>query len=65
MQVSGFGPLIAVALSGAIGNGLQLKNGRHLSAYHGLVPEKYSSGGKQHLLGITKRGNRRLRTLPY
>ncbi|MCR4667517.1 MAG: IS110 family transposase [Desulfovibrio sp.] len=63
MQVSGFGPLIAVALCAAIGNGLQFKNGRHLSAYLGLVPGEYSSGGKQRLLGITKRGNRRLRTL--
>ena len=63
MQVSGFGPLIALALCAAIGNGLQFKNGRHLSAYLGLVPGEYSSGGKQHLLGITKRGNQRLRTL--
>ncbi len=63
MQISGFGPLTVVALCAAIGNGLQFKNGRHLSAYPGLVPGEYSSGGKQRLPGITKRGNRRLRTL--
>ena len=63
MEVSGIGPLIAVALCAAIGNGLQFKNGRHLASYFGLVPGEYSSGGKQHLLGITKRGNQRIRTL--
>lgn len=58
-----YGTLIAVALCTVIGNGLQLKDGRHLSPYFGLVPGEYSSGGKQHLLGITKRGNQRIRTL--
>ena len=62
-KVSGFGPLISVALYAAIGNGLLFKNEPHLSSYLGLVPGEYSSGGKQRLLGITKRGSQHLRTL--
>ena len=39
------------------------KNGRELSSYLGLVPRQHSTGGKQKLLGISKRGNKYLRTL--
>ena len=39
--------------------GLDIEGGSR----HGLVPGEHSSGGKQHLLGITKRGNRRIRML--
>jgi transposase len=40
-----------------------LKNGRELSAWLGLVPRQHSSGGRNVLLGINKRGDRYLRTL--
>ena len=46
-----------------IGNALEFKNGRQLAAYIGLVPRQHSSGGKQTLLGISKRGDTYLRTL--
>ena len=39
------------------------KNGRELSAWLGLVPKQNSTGGKTVLLGISKRGDRYLRTL--
>jgi len=39
------------------------KNGRQLAAWLGLVPRQHSSGGKQTLLGISKRGDTYLRTL--
>ena len=39
------------------------KNGRQLAAWMGLVPRQSSSGGKQRLLGITKRGDKYLRKL--
>ena len=39
------------------------KNGRHLSAWLGLVPKQHSSGNKEQLLGISKRGDVYLRTL--
>ncbi len=61
--VPGVGPLTATALVAAVGNAQRFKNGRELSAYLGLVPRQHSSGGKTVLLGITKRGDRYLRTL--
>ncbi|WP_321276333.1 IS110 family transposase [Thiomicrorhabdus indica] len=39
------------------------KNGRHLAAWIGLVPRQHSTGGKNKLLGISKRGNKTLREL--
>jgi len=39
------------------------QNGRQLAAWMGLVPRQFSSGGKQRLLGITKRGDKYLRKL--
>ena len=61
--INGIGALIALAIVAAVGNARQFKNGRCMSAYFGLVPDEHSSGGKQHLLGISKRGNQRIRTL--
>jgi len=62
-QVSGIGPQAALALFAHVGNATHFKSGRQMSAYLGLTPREHSSGGKQRLLGITKRGNGRLRTL--
>ena len=62
-EVLGVGPLTATALVAAVGNAQRFKNGRELSAYLGLVPGQHFSGGKTVLLGITKRGDRYLRTL--
>ena len=47
----------------SIGDGRQLKNGRELAAWIGLVPRQRSSGGKIRLVGIGKRAHRYLRTL--
>ena len=47
----------------SIGNAKNFKNGRQLAAWLGLVPRQHSSGGKQNLLGISKRGDSYLRTL--
>lgn len=63
MSVPGIGDKTANALYALVGDAKEFKNGRHLSAYLGLVPKQYSSGGKQTLLGISKRGNSYLRTL--
>jgi transposase len=62
-QIEGIGPLTATALVAAIGDVSNFKNGRHLAAWLGLVPRQYSSGNRQVLLGISKRGDRYLRTL--
>lgn len=63
MSIPGIGPLTATALVSQVNDGKQFENGRQMAAYIGITPKEHSSGGKQHLLGITKRGNRRLRTL--
>lgn len=62
-QVQGVGPLTATALVATIGNANVFKNGREMAAFIGLVPKQHSSGGKQVLLGISKRGDRYLRCL--
>ncbi len=59
----GIGPLTATALVAAVNDGKQFQNGRQMAANLGLTPREHSSGGKQRLLGISKRGNTYLRTL--
>ncbi len=61
--VPGIGPLTATALLAAVGRPQAFRNGRHLAAWLGLVPRQYSSGGKERLGGLSKRGNRYVRTL--
>lgn len=61
--IPGIGLITATALIAAIGNAKYFENGRQLSAWLGLVPKQYSSGGKDKLLGISKRGDIYLRTL--
>ena len=62
-QIPGIGPLTASALIASVGDAKSFKNGRQLAAWLGLVPRQHSSGGKQTLLGISKRGDSYLRTL--
>lgn len=62
-EIPGVGPVTATALVGAIGNGSAFSKGRDLSAWMGIVPGEYSTGGKQKLLGISKRDNKYLRRL--
>ena len=61
--IPGFGPIVASAFVCEVGNGSQFKRGRDVSASLGLVPKQNSSGGKDVLLGISKRGNGYLRGL--
>ena len=59
----GFGPIISTAFRSAIGDGRAYSKGRDAAASLGLVPRQHSSGGKNVLLGISKRGDRYLRSL--
>jgi len=60
-KIEGVGPLIATAVVAAVGAS-EFKSGRELSAWLGLVPRQHSSGKRSLLLGISKRGDRYLRT---
>jgi len=59
----GIGPLTASAYIAAIGDGRQFHCGRQVSAWLGLVPRQHGSGGQIQLKGMTKNGDRYLRTL--
>jgi transposase len=63
MELRGVGPLIASALAAAIGDGKQFTKGRDFAASLGLTPRQHSTGGKDRLLGISKRGDSYLRKL--
>lgn len=63
MSVPGIGALGATALLAAAGDGLQFRKARDMAAWLGLVPAEYSTGGKQTLRGISKRGNGYVRRL--
>ncbi len=62
MEVPGVGKLIATAVLAAVADAHHFDNGRDFAANLGLVPREHSSGGKQRLFGITKRGDTYLRT---
>jgi len=62
-QLRGVGPMTATALVATVGDARQFANGRQMAASFGLTPRQNSSGGKERLLGITKRGDTYLRTL--
>ena len=62
-QLRGVGPMIATALIASVGDGKQFRNGRQMAASLGLTPRQHSSGGKDRLLGISKRGDAYLRSL--
>jgi len=62
-MIEGIGPITATALVAAAGDQSSFRNGREFAAWPGLVPRQRSSGGKARLFGISKRGDRYLRTL--
>ncbi len=62
-EIPGLGPITASAIVATVGDAREFKNGRQLAAWMGLVPRQHSSGGKQTLLGSSKRGDTYLRTL--
>ncbi|MEI2686509.1 MAG: transposase [Cypionkella sp.] len=58
LTIPGIGALGATALVAAAGDGRQFRKARDMAAWLGLVPAEHSTGGKQTLLGISKRGKR-------
>jgi transposase len=64
MTIPGIGALVATALVAAVGEDVGLfRNGRGLAAWLGLVPRQHSTGGRERLLGISKRGDVYVRQL--
>jgi transposase len=61
--IPGVGLLSATAAAATIGHAKSFRSGREFAAWLGLVPGQTGSGGKVQLLGISKRGDRYLRTL--
>jgi len=61
--IPGVGVITATALVATIGDASQFHSGRQLAAWLGLVPRQYSSGGKERLGRISKRGDGYLRRL--
>lgn len=62
-EAPGIGPISALTAYVALGEQNLFTKGRQFAAYLGLAPREHSSGGKQRLLGISKRGNTQLRTV--
>ncbi|MBU9173035.1 IS110 family transposase [Burkholderia gladioli] len=62
-EIPGIGPVTATALIAAVGDARRYRSARHMAASFGLTPHEHSSGGKQKLLGISKRGDRYIRWL--
>jgi transposase len=63
LEIPGVGKVTASAIEAKIGDVSSFKSGRDLAAFLGLVPKQNSSGGKEQMGGISKRGDRYLRTL--
>jgi transposase len=62
--MEGVGPISSILLFATLGTGEAFKNGREYSAYLGLTPKQYSSGGKANIVGISKKvANKRLRSV--
>lgn len=61
--IPGIGPIVASALSAEVACVRQYRHSRDFAASVGLTPRQYSTGGRPKLLGISKRGDRRLRWL--
>ena len=62
-EIPGVGPALATALVASVADPRSFRSGRDFSAWIGLVPKQNSSGGKERLGNITKRGDRYLRSL--
>ncbi len=64
LDIEGVGPISAVLLYATLGTGEAFHSGKEFSAYIGLTPKQYSSGGKTKLIGLSRHvANKRLRAV--
>jgi transposase len=61
IDIPGIGPVIATAVVATVSDDDRFSSGRHYAAWLGLTPRQHSSGGKECLLGISKRGDAYMR----
>jgi transposase len=61
--IPGVGPIAASAIVATVGDPRQFRSGRHFAAWLGLVPQQRSSGGREWLGRISKRGDGYVRQL--
>jgi transposase len=61
--IPGMGPFTATALVAAVSDASAFKTGRQCAAWRGWVPRQQTTGGKERLLGLSKRGDTYLRQL--
>jgi transposase len=62
-SIPGVGPIIAATVKAVVHDPAGFRTGRDFAAWIGLTPRSHSSGGKERLGAISKRGNKLLRTL--
>ena len=62
-SIPGYGPILSSTFYSVIGDGKGFRKGRDASASIGVVPRQHSTGGKNVLLGISKKGDKYLRSL--
>jgi hypothetical protein len=65
MSIPGVGQLTALAFTAAVDDPGRFRRSRDIGAYLGLVPRRYQSGEVDYTGGISKCGDRRVRTLLY
>ena len=63
MAIPGLGPIGASAILAAVPDARVFKTARDFAAWLGLTPRQFGTGGKQRSGGISKQGDRTLRTL--
>jgi transposase len=61
--IPGFGSMVSSAYFNEVGNENNYQRGSDVSSSIGIVPRQRSSGGKDTLLGVNKRGSSYLRCL--
>jgi len=63
LALRGVGPVIATALVASLGTGQEYRKGRDFAVTLGLTPKHHGTGGKDRILGMSKRGDAYLRTM--
>jgi transposase len=64
-SIPGVGPITATAIACTVPDPTMFRSGRDFAAWLGLTPKSHSSGGKDKLGRISKRGDRYIRHLLY